>query len=333
MATLTSLLGSFQPSPGRNHLIAFTLGLLITFLGIRANTRLIRANVRWWFHDLKPGGLHIHHMVIGVVVMVMAGVVMIATDPHGFWGIATALAFGGGVALTLDEFALLLHLENVYWQEQGRISVDAVIVTITVALLFLGGLQPFNAVDATPLAQLGGWVITVLVIVNVTLAIICFLKGKLWTGVLGCFVPVVATVGALRLARPGSPWFQALPRQPRQARTRRAPRLPRGGHGTRLAGVVLRSHRGQAAHTAGAARARDPRPPGPGLGASAGEACAQAVRAHRRCAQATTGRAPQRGASANGARPRPSARRGRDDRLEIEQKASLRRHDLLVGFV
>jgi hypothetical protein len=206
MATLTSLLGSFQPSPGRNHLIAFTLGLLITFLGIRANTRLIRANVRWWFHDLRPGGLHIHHMVVGVVVMVISGLVMVATDPHGFWGIATALAFGGGVALTLDEFALLLHLENVYWQEQGRISVDAVIVTITVALLFLGGLQPFNAVDATPLAQLGGWAITILVIVNVTLATICFLKGKLWTGVLGCFVPVVATVGALRLARPGSPW-------------------------------------------------------------------------------------------------------------------------------
>jgi len=206
MATLTSLLGSFQPSSGRNHLIAFTLGLLITFLGIRANTRLIRANVRWWFHDLRPGGLHIHHMVIGVVVMVIAGLVMIATDPHGFWGIAMALAFGGGVALTLDEFALLLHLENVYWQEQGRISVDAVIVTIAAALLFLGGLQPFNAADATPLARLGGWVLTILVIVNVTLAVICFLKGKLWTGVLGCFVPVVATVGALRLARPGSPW-------------------------------------------------------------------------------------------------------------------------------
>ena len=206
MATLTSLLGSIQPSSGRNHLIAFTLGLLITFLGIRANTRLIRANGRWWFHDMKPGGLHIHHMVIGVVVMVIAGLVTIASDPHGFWGIATALAFGAGVALTLDEFALLLHLENVYWQEQGRISVDAVIVTITAALLFLGGLQPFNAADATPLARLGGWVITILVIVNVTLAIICFLKGKLWTGVFGCFVPVVATVGALRLARPGSPW-------------------------------------------------------------------------------------------------------------------------------
>ena len=153
MASLISLLGSFQPSSGRNHLIAFTLGLLITFLGIRANTRLIRANVRWWFHDIKPGGLHIHHMVVGVVVMVIAGLVTIATNPHGFWGIATAVAFGGGVGLTLDEFALILHLENVYWQDQGRVSVDAVIVTITAALMFLGGLQPFNVAGASPLAR------------------------------------------------------------------------------------------------------------------------------------------------------------------------------------
>ena len=140
MASLISLFGSFQPSSGRNHLIAFTLGLLITFLGIRANTRLIRANVRFWFHhDIRPGGLHIHHMVVGVVVMVIAGLVNIATNPHGFWGIATAVAFGGGVALTLDEFALILHLENVYWHDRGRVSVDAVIVTIAAALLFLGG--------------------------------------------------------------------------------------------------------------------------------------------------------------------------------------------------
>ncbi len=207
MHALTSLFGPFDPSSGRNHLIAFTLGLLITFLGIRANTRLIRARVRWWFHgDLKPGGLHIHHMVIGVVVMVLAGLVTIAMQPMGFWGIFTSLAFGGGVGLTLDEFALILHLENVYWREQGRISVDAVIVTVTIALLFLGGLQPFNVPGGDAVAQFSGWLVTVMVIVAVTLAVVCFLKGKLWTGVLGCFVPVVALVGAVRLARPGSPW-------------------------------------------------------------------------------------------------------------------------------
>ena len=115
-------------------------------------------------------------MVVGVVVMVIAGLVTIATNPDGFWGVATALAFGGGVALTLDEFALILHLENVYWQDQGRVSVDAVIVTITAALLFLGGLLPLNVAGASPAGCLGGWVITVLVVINVTLAVVCFLK-------------------------------------------------------------------------------------------------------------------------------------------------------------
>jgi len=208
LASLTSLLGSFEPSAGRNHLIAFTGGLLCTFLGIRVNTRLIRAEVRWWFRELHPGGIHIHHMVVGVVIMVVSGLATIAMQPHGFWGIAGAVAFGGGVALTLDEFALLLHLEDVYWYEQGRVSVDAVIITITVALLFLGGLQPFNLAGSSTLTQLGGWAVTVLITANVALAVVCFLKGKVWTGVLGCFVPVLALIGALRLAKPNSPWFR-----------------------------------------------------------------------------------------------------------------------------
>jgi hypothetical protein len=209
MHALTSLLGTADPSSSRHHLIAFTLGLLITFLGIRANTRLIRARASWWFKgDLKPGGLHIHHMVVGVVTMVVSGLVIVAMYPYGLLGIVACVAFGAGVALTLDEFALILHLQDVYWQERGRVSVDAVIVTITAALLFLGGLQPFNVMGQTTLARLGGWVVTVLVIVNVGAAVLCFLKGKLWTGVLGCFVPVVALVGAVRLARPGSPWFR-----------------------------------------------------------------------------------------------------------------------------
>jgi hypothetical protein len=209
MYVLSSFLGSVDPSSGRHHLIAFTLGLLITFLGIRANTRLIRARVRWWFKSyIEPGGVHVHHMVIGVIAMVISGLVIIAMNPQGFFGIAACLAFGGGVALTLDEFALILHLQDVYWQERGRISVDAVIVTIAAALLFLGGLQPFNVVGQSTLQQFGGWVVTVLAIVNVAAAVVCFIKGKLWTGVLGCFVPVVALVGAVRLARPGSPWFR-----------------------------------------------------------------------------------------------------------------------------
>ena len=57
--------------PSRSAVAAFTVGLLLTFLFVRLNTRLIRAKVSWWFHDIESeGGLHVHHMVIGVVLMV-----------------------------------------------------------------------------------------------------------------------------------------------------------------------------------------------------------------------------------------------------------------------
>ena len=121
----------------RAVLLGFTLGLLVTFLLVRANTRLIRAKVSWWFHDITPGGTHIHHMVFGVIIMVTTGLLTFALSPTGLVLQFLAFAFGAGVALTLDEFALILHLEDVYWEEQGRLSVDAVVVVAAAGLLFL----------------------------------------------------------------------------------------------------------------------------------------------------------------------------------------------------
>ena len=103
-------LGEGHLGLGRAAVAAFTLGLLLTFLGVRLNTRLIRANVKWWFHDIESeGGLHVHHMVIGVVLMVVTGLTIIAFLPQGLFLQLAALVFGAGVALTLDEFALILR--------------------------------------------------------------------------------------------------------------------------------------------------------------------------------------------------------------------------------
>ena len=124
----------------RASVAAFTLGLLLTFLGVRINTRLIRAKVTWWFHDIESeGGLHVHHMVIGVVLMVVTGLILIAVTPEGLWLQLCALVFGAGVALTLDEFALILRLQDVYWTSEGRLSVDAVIVAVCAGLLIILG--------------------------------------------------------------------------------------------------------------------------------------------------------------------------------------------------
>ena len=96
--------------------------------------------------------MHVHHMVIGVVLMVVTGLVLIAFSPDGLWLQLCALVFGAGVALTLDEFALILRLQDVYWTAEGRLSVDAVIVAVCAGLLFVLGLQPCRRRAAAGLA-------------------------------------------------------------------------------------------------------------------------------------------------------------------------------------
>jgi hypothetical protein len=190
----------------RAALLSFTLGLLLTFLLVRADTRLIRAKVSWWFHDITPGGTHIHHMVFGVIIMVTTGLLTFALSPTGLTLQLLAFAFGAGVALTLDEFALILHLEDVYWEEEGRLSVDAVVVVAAAGLLFLLVGPPIVGSKIGDYFVLPG---TILEVLNLVCAAIAVFKGKLWTGFIGIWVPVVALVGAVRLARPGSPWARA----------------------------------------------------------------------------------------------------------------------------
>ena len=195
-------------SPSRAAIAAFTVGLLLTFLFVRLNTRLIRANVSWWFHDIESeGGLHVHHMVIGVVVMIAAGLGLIAAAPEGLWLQLLAFAFGAGVGLTLDEFALILRLQDVYWTTEGRMSVDAVVVAVCVGLLLVLGQAPLGnafAVGATSFAA--DVIIAAVIAIDLALAVVCLLKGKLWTGFFAVFIPTVGMIGAIRIARPGSPW-------------------------------------------------------------------------------------------------------------------------------
>jgi lysyl-tRNA synthetase class 2 len=191
----------------RAAVAAFTLGLLLTFLGVRLNTRLIRAKVKWWFHDIESeGGLHVHHMVIGVVLMVVTGLVLIAVSPEGLWLQLCALVFGAGVALTLDEFALILRLQDVYWTAEGRLSVDAVIVAVCAGLLIILGFNPAGTSSAGLTGGAAGAVIVITIAVDLCFAVICLLKGKFWTGFFSIFVPIVGVVGAIRVARPASPW-------------------------------------------------------------------------------------------------------------------------------
>jgi len=226
MLLAVDAIGEGWLGPNRAAIAAFTLGLLLTFLFVRLNTRLIRANVSWWFHDIESeGGLHVHHMVIGVVVMVSSGVALIAWQPEGLGMQLLAMLFGAGVGLTLDEFALILRLQDVYWTTEGRMSVDAVIIAVSVGLLLGLGQAPLgNAFTVQGSGIAVDVVIALVIAIDVVLAVICLLKGKLWTGFFAVFIPTVGTIGAIRAARPGSPWahrrYQNRPKKMAKAQRR-----------------------------------------------------------------------------------------------------------------
>ena len=116
------------------HLVIF-LSFLLTFLAVRLLTHAIRSGRVSFLHNVSAGGIHVHHLVWGILLLLVTGYVAIAFNPTTDRE-ALALLFGAGAALTLDEFALWLNLEDVYWTEKGRQSIDAVVITASILALF-----------------------------------------------------------------------------------------------------------------------------------------------------------------------------------------------------
>ena len=198
---------------GRLPLFCFFVAFVLGFGFIRLSVRLIRAQVRWWPGNVVTGAVHVHHMVFGVVFMGVGGVAELAAPVYSLgWRSAAAAVFGLGTALVLDEFALILHLRDVYWSNEGRVSIDAVFVAGGVTALLLMGITPVgvkNVADYQRLLPVTPGAVATLHLAAAALfllAAVTLLKGKIWTGLFGLFVPVVYIAGALRLARPGSPW-------------------------------------------------------------------------------------------------------------------------------
>ncbi|MDN5919124.1 MAG: hypothetical protein L0I76_29185 [Pseudonocardia sp.] len=212
--------------------VAWMLGaLVVTFVVTRLVTRLIRAG-RGPFRDMSVGGVHLHHQVFGIFLLLGTGAVEIAYRPSSPWQEVVAVLFGVGAALTLDEFALWLRLDDVYWGPEGRRSVDAVLLAVVVGLMLLMGLSPFDD-DASDGAVIG----SVVVAVNVLTALVAVLKGRTVMGVVGLFVPVLSLVAALRLARPGSFWARRFYPAGSRRRQRAEHRFP-AGHRNRWDPVV-----------------------------------------------------------------------------------------------
>ncbi|MFJ1702583.1 hypothetical protein [Kitasatospora sp. NPDC088346] len=187
-------------TPLRNGIGWMVGAFVLTFLATRMVTRMIRAG-KGPFRDVSVGGLHIHHQVYGIFLMLLAGAAEFAYQPGSVWRAVLAALFGAGAALTLDEFALWFHLDDVYWAAEGRKSVDAVLIAATMGLLVLLGANPFDTggEDSAP-------GIAALLVVNLGFSVWALLKGKIATGLFGVLVPLIALIAACRIAKPDSPW-------------------------------------------------------------------------------------------------------------------------------
>ena len=190
-------------SASKLPLLLCMIAFIVTFVITRIIVRMIRSG-RGPFKNNSVGGVHIHHVVPGIILMIVGGLLAIGGVGPG-WDNTAGVIFGMGLALVLDEFALILHLQDVYWEEEGRLSVDAVFVLAGVMMLLLVAGSPFgiNVDQEQSRLRIG---LLVLIAVHLTMAAICAAKGKLGTAVVGVVIPAIAYVGALRIARPSSPW-------------------------------------------------------------------------------------------------------------------------------
>ncbi|MBR8641247.1 hypothetical protein KEF29_22845 [Streptomyces tuirus] len=205
--------------PGKLPLLLALISFVLTFLITRGITRLIRAG-KGPFGNVSSGGVHVHHVVPGVILTIVGGFGAVAGGQHGFGSCLAAVLFGIGAGLVLDEFALVLHLADVYWSPDGRKSVEMVVLTASLVGLLLIGFSPLGVNDLSEDQQQNRAVVLVNVVVNFGFALIALFKGKVRLAVLGVIIPVVAVIAAVRLARPASPWARRFYRNRPRARAK-----------------------------------------------------------------------------------------------------------------
>ena len=191
--------------PGKLPLLLCSAAFVVTFLATRSITRMIRAGRGPFRDNVSSSGTHVHHAVYGVVLLILGALVAVGAAGPPYQELA-GVAVGIGTSLVLDEFALILHLQDVYWSQEGRLSVEMVSLTAGCLMFALVGVLPFGIDDVKPaeLTIRGG--LATVTVIHAAVVLVCAVKGKYRTGLFGWFLPGIAWFGALRLARPGSLW-------------------------------------------------------------------------------------------------------------------------------
>lgn len=200
--------------PGRLAAFLFFCALLGTFAFIRTSTHMIKAQVSWWPGNVDVGGTHVHHLVWGIFAMMIFGYIGVVHQPDSPWHEVVAVFFGIGMGLTLDEFALWLELKDVYWEKEGRKSVDAMVIAGSLAALGLIGLSSWvrlaDGVESWLFAAVG-----IFNVIGILIALANAAKNKFWMVPVGLVFWPGAAITAVRLGKPHSLWARVFYRRRR----------------------------------------------------------------------------------------------------------------------
>jgi hypothetical protein len=187
----------------RQGVFLVLVGFVGSFAFIRMSTRLIRKEVSWWPGNVESeSGVHVHHLVFGIITMMTAGTLGFAALGHSPYAEICAFFFGIGAGLTIDEFALWVYLEDVYWAEEGRSSIDATVIAASLIFLVLVGANPFEVGN-------DGEGVLAAIVSSLLLALcvaVCFMKGRRLHGTIGLLLFPLAIYGACRIGKPDSAW-------------------------------------------------------------------------------------------------------------------------------
>ena len=180
------------------------LAFVVTFVATRGVTRMIRAGIGPFRNNVSSSGVHVHHAVPGVVLLVVGAFTAVGSGGEAGWAELAGILVGVGTALVLDEFALILHLDDVYWSEEGRVSVEMVALAAAVLGLALLGFRPFRFDGADDPVAVA--VASIAVVMHLVWVAVCAAKGKYRLALFATFIPVIGPIGAIRLAHPASWW-------------------------------------------------------------------------------------------------------------------------------
>jgi hypothetical protein len=217
-------------SHNRQALFIVLVSFLFSFGFIRVSARLGRSpRFEWWPGSVvSDSGVHLHHLVWGIWLMLGGGALGFALFDSSGWREVAAAVFGIGAGFTIDEFALWVYLDDVYWAEEGRSSIDAAVIAAVLMLMLLVGVRPVEiGTDNVTEVVFGSAIMLALLLLVAT----CFAKHRLLHGAIGFFLWPLAIYGAVRIGKPGSTyakrWYgprkiaKAERRFPAQRRTER----------------------------------------------------------------------------------------------------------------